>query len=81
MLALVETPAIPSRDFMVRQAVLNAALRFADPGREPGYLAKSLGVVRLIRCLISGDYVRKQFVADIRHEFVVIAAQYGVTVL
>lgn len=67
-----EVSAIPSRDFMIRQAVLNATQLY-----EPDVF-RCLGVSWGLSCMISGGYVRSDLCTVVRAEYSKIAAQYGV---
>jgi hypothetical protein len=62
----------PSRDFMVRQAVLNAAITYDPP------VAKILGVRTFIDCMTAGDYVRLSFCDQVRKEYSLLASRHGV---
>ncbi len=80
--------AIPSRQFMLQQAVLNAAVIWCEPTsqhdheRMPGELARIAGVPKALKCLrTDSGYVRPSLVALVRKEFRAIAGSYGIIVL
>lgn len=65
------TRAIPSREFFVRQAILNAALLEKDAAS-----IKTLGMTRFLGLCTSGAYVRCSLCDNVRAEYQRLVSQY-----
>lgn len=61
----------PSREFYVRQAVLDASLSY-DPEA-----AKVIGHRAVLQTMIAGDYVREGFCDQVRYEYRALRAKHG----
>lgn len=61
---------MPSRDFLVRQAVLNAATVISPEG------VKILGAGRWLKWSLLGDWVRPSLCDEVRAQFRKLVSQY-----
>lgn len=66
---------VPSRQFMVQQAVLNACITYSD---EPCQLVRDLcGVPMMLSVMMAGpDWVRPSFCDQVRKEYRILSSQY-----
>ena len=65
----------PSRRFLIQQAILNAALPYAENQGSLRALHR-LGTHEYLGCLVAGDYVRESFCERVRHEYRLLAQRY-----
>lgn len=62
-------PSQPSREFLIGQAIANAAAQIDTIGYGPGRQLEILGLPGLLRCLLAGDFVHPALVRGVRAEF------------
>lgn len=69
--------SVPSREFMIQQAVLNAALPYAEKQGSLSALHR-LGMPTYLDGLTLGNYVRDTFCDQVRKEYRLLAQRFEV---
>ncbi len=68
---------MPSRDFLLRQAILNAALTHkGSEEKNFGEVVRAIGVHRYLDCQTTESYVRGSFCEQVRFEFRALVKAY-----
>ncbi len=66
---------MPSRQFLVTQAVLNATETYRNFDLSETFVRRH-GVPTFLDCMVSGDYVRESFCDQVRKEYSLLASRY-----
>lgn len=69
--------SVPSRQFLVTQSVMNAALTYRNFDLSETFVQRH-GVPVFLDCMVSGEYVRDSFCDQVRREYRLLAQRYQV---